>query len=215
MSPIKRCPHGDGSFRRHNFFRGGGIKRGRVVGWSEEVCEGRQKVDERSNELFVFFFDGYFVDEGLQDGAHGFYREAAAEKVFREDARCFEDLFLGHWGHDFEAGVGQFDDFFEDCSTFGFELGEFVEQGLAATSIGDGSSGVGNLGREAFFVAFDGGEAVFAASFFVVCAVTLDFNHGGEAIGQEDVFAQGADDGIFEGAARDARCAAARFAFGA
>lgn len=32
MLPIKRCPHGDGSFRRHNCFRGGGIKRGRVIG---------------------------------------------------------------------------------------------------------------------------------------------------------------------------------------
>lgn len=76
MSPIKRCPHGDGSFRRHNCAGGGGIKRGRsFVGWaaSQEVCERREEVVEGAYELFVFFFDGDAVEEGLEDGAHCLY----------------------------------------------------------------------------------------------------------------------------------------------
>lgn len=49
----------------------------------------------------------------------------------------------------------------------------------------------------------------------MIDAVTFDFEHGGEGFGEEDLFAEGGYDGILEGMAWDAGCAAACFAFGA
>lgn len=57
------------------------------------------------------------------------------------------------------------------------------------TMVGDGTGYVGDLAGEFLFFGIEDGETFGTFFFMVVCAVTFDFEHGGEGIGEEDVFA--------------------------
>lgn len=137
--------------------------------------------------MFVFFFDGDAVDEAVQDGAHGFKGEFATEEIFGEDLGCGFYVLRGHGWCGLVAGIDQLVVFGEDDGTFAFEVAELVHEGLAAATIGDGVGGVGDLGGELFLFGFEDREALGAFAFAMLGAVTFDFEHGGEAFGQEDL----------------------------
>lgn len=149
----------------------------------------------------------------MQDLA-GLFGGGFGEQACQAQGQVFDLLWIER-GSGFEAGEGQFGIFGQDHSTLAFEFCQFIEEGGGVSALGDGAGDVDDLRGEFFLFGIEDGETFFAVGLTVVGGVTLDLEHGGQAIGQEDVIAQGVQDGFFERAAGDAGGGAIEAAFGA
>lgn len=139
---------------------------------------------------------GDFFDEGAQDGL--FFGEAASGEDFGDVSGAPQKFgFVKKGGGDglvvkpCKLGL--------QAEFLGFELGELFEQGARVAVFGDGGGGAADFGMEMVetgfqFFAFGGGLAGLGGR-----EPGVGGAEQGEIAGLEDVFAQGADDGGFEG----------------
>lgn len=201
------CPQG-GDFHKHIPLPGrrGEIKRGVMVG-----CWG--VVGNGAGDKIIVFFD----DDLVYYSTHYFGDALGIGAVQGGDDVCGkgDEFGLGQVGGGNGALVFELADFGDGTGALVFEFVEFIEQGLAAATFGDGAGDVDDLAAEFFSFITQGFETLDAPGFTVVDGLAVDFEHGGQGVGLKNVVAQGGYDGRLEGVPPDTALGAARATAGA